>query len=46
MNLVWAEMERRERLFGIAEKMTKKAPLHHARPRSVVTSLHRVGKRR
>jgi phosphoribosyl-ATP pyrophosphohydrolase len=43
---VWTEMERRERLFGIAEKMRKTPPLHHARPKSVVTSLHRVRKRR
>jgi len=43
---VWAEMARRERLFGIAEKMTKAPLLDHARPKSVVTSLHRVRKRR
>ena len=43
---VWTEMERRERLFGIAEKMRKTPPPHHARPKSVVTSLQRVRKRR
>jgi phosphoribosyl-ATP pyrophosphohydrolase len=42
---VWAEMERRERLFGIAEKM-RKSPLPHARPKSIVASLQRIRKRR
>lgn len=41
---VWAEMERRERLFGIAEKL-KAGELHPAR-KANVTPLQRVRKRR
>ena len=43
---VWAEMDRRERLFGIAEKVPKK--LGEPSPRRKVVALERVheGKRR
>jgi phosphoribosyl-ATP pyrophosphohydrolase len=49
---VWAEMDRRERLFGIAEKLPKTAakPLkpsaRSARERVVALEAHRLRKRR
>lgn len=49
---VWAEMDRRERLFGIAEKLPKTAakPLkpsaRSARERVVALEVHRLRKRR
>jgi phosphoribosyl-ATP pyrophosphohydrolase len=43
---VWDEMARRERLFGIAEKMTKKPPYQAARPKAVVSLQQRLRKRR
>jgi phosphoribosyl-ATP pyrophosphohydrolase len=43
---VWAEMRRRERLFGIAEKLPKKLPEHSARRQIVMLEGRRVPKRR
>ena len=42
---VWKEMDRRERLFGIAEKLLKSAP-DKMRPRVAALTLRRVQKRR
>jgi phosphoribosyl-ATP pyrophosphohydrolase len=46
---VWAEMERRERLFGIAEKLPKQASKHEApatRRKVVALDSRRLRKRR
>src|SRR5436853_3930358 len=43
---VWREMERRERLFGIAEKLHKAAPEHDSRRKVVALESRRVHKRR
>jgi phosphoribosyl-ATP pyrophosphohydrolase len=43
---VWKEMDRRERLFGIAEKVPKKAPDEAARRKVVPLEGRRVRKRR
>ena len=44
---VWKEMHRRERLFGIAEKLLKRSGEERMRPRvATVTPLRRVQKRR
>jgi len=43
---VWAEMDRRERLFGIAEKLRKGAPDVAARRKVVALESRRLRKRR
>ena len=43
---VWSEMARRERLFGIAEKVPKKHAEHSARRKVVVLDSRRARKRR
>jgi phosphoribosyl-ATP pyrophosphohydrolase len=43
---VWREMDRRERLFGIAEKLHKDAPDQEARRKVVTLESRRVHKRR
>ena len=43
---VWKEMDRRERLFGIAEKVPKKLPEEFPRRKIVVLEGRRVRKRR
>ncbi len=43
---VWREMERRERLFGIAEKLHKDAAENDARRKVVALDSRRVHKRR
>jgi phosphoribosyl-ATP pyrophosphohydrolase len=43
---VWKEMDRRERLLGIAEKVPKKAPDHSARRTVVALESRRLRKRR
>src|SRR5690348_3639236 len=43
---VWREMDRRERLFGIAEKLTKDAAENDARRKVVTLESRRVHKRR
>jgi phosphoribosyl-ATP pyrophosphohydrolase len=43
---VWREMERRERLFGIAEKLHKDAADHDARRKVVTLESRRLHKRR
>src|SRR5215471_14866802 len=44
---VWKEMHRRERLFGIAEKLLKRSGDERMRPRvATVTPLRRMQKRR
>ena len=43
---VWREMERRERLFGIAEKLSKDSAENDARRRVVTLESRRVHKRR
>jgi len=43
---VWAEMDRRERLFGIAEKLLKSSAADKMRPRVAALTMRRVQKRR
>jgi phosphoribosyl-ATP pyrophosphohydrolase len=43
---VWNEMDRRERLFGIAEKLLKASAADKMRPRVAALSARRVQKRR
>lgn len=43
---VWKEMERRERLFGIAEKLLKDAPDADPRRKVVALEARRIRKRR
>src|SRR5258708_18307098 len=43
---VWKEMNRRERLFGLAEKMLKSSHEEKMRPRVAAMSMRRVQKRR
>ncbi len=43
---VWAEMDRRERLLGLAEKMPKNLPAHASRRKVVALESRRIGKRR
>jgi phosphoribosyl-ATP pyrophosphohydrolase len=43
---VWREMDRRERLFGIAEKLHKDAPEQDARRKVVALESRRLHKRR
>jgi phosphoribosyl-ATP pyrophosphohydrolase len=43
---VWAEMDRRERLLGIAEKMPKGTPEEHLRRKVVTIDSGRARKRR
>ena len=43
---VWAEMDRRERLFGIAEKLLKPSAGEKMRPRVAALSARRMHKRR
>ncbi len=43
---VWKEMDRRERLFGIAEKLLKSSAVDKMRPRVAATSARRLQKRR
>ena len=43
---VWAEMRRRERLFGIAEKLPKALPAQVSRRKVVMLESRRVRKRR
>src|SRR5689334_17794738 len=43
---VWAEMKRRERLFGIAEKLPKDAPLVEPRRKVIALEQRRQRKRR
>src|ERR1700757_382857 len=43
---VWREMDRRERLFGIAEKVPKKLPEEYPRRKIVVLEGRRARKRR
>ena len=43
---VWKEMDRRERLFGIAEKVPKKLPEEFPRRKIVVLESRRARKRR
>jgi phosphoribosyl-ATP pyrophosphohydrolase len=43
---VWKEMDRRERLFGIAEKLPKKIADHTARRKVVMLESRRARKRR
>src|SRR5687768_11238695 len=42
---VWAEMARRERLFGIAEKLPKNSSRSHARRKVVALDIRRARKR-
>ena len=42
---VWAEMNRRERLFGIAEKLPKRSARSFARRKVVALESRRAGKR-
>ncbi len=42
---VWAEMARRERLFGIAEKLPKNSSRSHARRKVVALDVRRARKR-
>jgi phosphoribosyl-ATP pyrophosphohydrolase len=43
---VWLEMDRRERLFGIAEKLHKSSAVDKMRPRVAAMTARRVQKRR
>jgi phosphoribosyl-ATP pyrophosphohydrolase len=43
---VWAEMNRRERMFGIAEKLPKRNSATFARRKVVALATHRAAKRR
>jgi phosphoribosyl-ATP pyrophosphohydrolase len=43
---VWAEMDRRERLFGIAEKLPKRGTPAFARRKVVAIASHGAGKQR
>jgi len=43
---VWKEMDRRERLFGIAEKLLKSSAAEKMRPRVAALSARRLQKRR
>jgi phosphoribosyl-ATP pyrophosphohydrolase len=43
---VWKEMDRRERLFGIAEKLLKSSATDRMRPRVAALSARRLQKRR
>ncbi len=43
---VWKEMDRRERLLGIAEKVPKKIPDENARRKIVMLESRRLRKRR
>lgn len=43
---VWTEMDRRERLFGIAEKLLKPSAVEKMRPRVAVLNARRLHKRR
>ena len=43
---VWREMDRRERLFGIAEKLQKPSPEHDVRRKVVALESRRLQKRR
>ncbi len=43
---VWKEMDRRERLFGIAEKLLKASAAEKMRPRVAALSMRRLQKRR
>ncbi len=43
---VWAEMDRRERLFGIAEKLPKRSSAAFARRKVVALASHRGHKQR
>jgi phosphoribosyl-ATP pyrophosphohydrolase len=43
---VWKEMDRRERLFGIAEKLLKPAATEKMRPRVAGMAMRRLQKRR
>jgi len=43
---VWKEMDRRERLFGIAEKLLKSSAADKMRPRVAALSARRLQKRR
>jgi len=43
---VWKEMDRRERLFGIAEKLLKASAAEKMRPRIAALSMRRLQKRR
>ncbi len=43
---VWTEMRRRERLFGIAEKLPKDIPAHASRRKVVALEVRRARKRR
>jgi phosphoribosyl-ATP pyrophosphohydrolase len=43
---VWAEMKRRERLFGIAEKVPKDLPAHASRRKVIAMEARRARKRR
>ena len=43
---VWREMDRRERLFGIAEKLHKDGPENDARRKVVTLESRRLHKRR
>ena len=42
---VWAEMRRRERLFGIAEKLPKDVPAHAVRRKVIALETRRARKR-
>jgi phosphoribosyl-ATP pyrophosphohydrolase len=44
-NEIWKEMNRRERLFGIAEKLLKQRAMGKARPRAPTRERRRVRKR-
>ena len=43
---VWTEMDRRERLFGIAEKLLKSSAEEKMRPRVAALNARRLHKRR
>jgi phosphoribosyl-ATP pyrophosphohydrolase len=43
---VWKEMDRRERLFGIAEKLHKSSTAEKMRPRVAALAMRRLQKRR
>ena len=43
---VWKEMDRRERLFGIAEKLHKSSSAEKMRPRVAALTMRRLQKRR
>jgi phosphoribosyl-ATP pyrophosphohydrolase len=43
---VWAEMDRRERMFGIAEKLPKRSSAGLTRRKVVALASHRAGKQR